>query len=121
MNNRGFTLIELSAIVLILAAIFLVSFPALSNSAKQDEEAEYENMVKNLCLAGESYVYANMSEFSELSTFDSTFTIVIDELISYGNVDKNMKNIKTGKTIEKDSLKYTVLSDYSLDCEYIEY
>lgn len=120
MNNKGFTLIELVAIVLVLAAIFLVSFPSLLNMSKNDEEKKYDNMVENLCLAGESYIYANEDDFKDLSTVSSTIEISIEELIMYGNVDSALKNPKTDKSVESDKLIFTVLSDKSLDCVYKE-
>ena len=41
MNNKAFTLIELTAVVLLLAIIFLVSFPSLLSLSKSDEEKGY--------------------------------------------------------------------------------
>ena len=120
MNNKGFTLIELVGIVLILAAIFLVSFPALLNMTKADEEKSYNTMITDLCLAGESYIYSNMEDFNNLSVIGSNININIDELILYGNVDSDLKNPKTKASVSQDRLVYTVLQDYSLDCEYIE-
>lgn len=118
MNTRGFTLIELTAVIVVLAAIFLVSFPNFLNVSRADKEKEYNNMVDNLCMAGRTYIYANMNDFSELSTVGSTIRINISDLITYGNVDKNTINVKTEKKIENDFLTYTVLNDYSLECEY---
>lgn len=120
MNTKGFTLIELIAIILILAAIFLVSFPNFINTASMDEEKKYEDMIENLCLAGKSYIYANMENFTELSTIGSTIEISIEELIVYGNVDSDLTNPKTEKNVKDGVLIYTVLSDNSLDCKYIE-
>ena len=120
MNNKAFTLIELTAIIVVLAAIFLVCFPNLLSSAKNEDEKEYESMVENLCLAGKSYIYANMDYFDGLSIVGSQFEITIEELIKYGNVDKDLTNPKTDRTVSSDSLLYTVSSDYSLDCEYKE-
>lgn len=120
MNTKGFTLVELVAIIVVLAAIFLVSFPNFLNSAKSNEEEKYKNMVDNLCLAGESYIYANIDEFQELSVIGSNIEIIIEELIVYGNVDSDLKNPKTGKSVKADILNYTVLNDNSLDCEYKE-
>lgn len=120
MNNKGFTLIELVAIILVLVAIFLVSFPSLLNISKTDEEKEYKTMVEDLCLAGKSYIYANTSLFSELSVIGGNIEIPIETLIEYGNVKSDMVNPKTNKKVEKDSLNFTVLSDYSLNCEYKE-
>lgn len=121
MNTRGFTLIELTAIIVVLAAIFLVSFPTFLNTSRADKEKEYDNMVDNLCMAGRTYIYSNMDDFSELSSIGSIIKISISDLIEYGNVDKNMVNVKTEKKVEKDLLIYTVLNDYSLDCEYNSY
>lgn len=120
MNNKAFTLIELTAVLVVLAAIFLVSFPNLLNMARSDKEKEYEDMVENLCLAGKSYIYANMDVFEGLSTVGTKIEISVDELIIYGNVDSDLTNPKTEKNVKKDTLTYTVLNDNSLDCEYKE-
>lgn len=118
MNGRGFTLIELTAVVIILAAIFLVSFPSLLNLAKYDKEKQYENMINDLCLAGKTYIYSNMDKFEQLSTVGSSIEINISELILYGSVEKGIKNIKTGNLIDNDLLTFIVLNDNSLDCKY---
>lgn len=120
MNVKGFTLVELIAIIVVLAAIFLVGFPHLLNTTKTDKEKQYNDMVNDLCLAGKSYIYANMNEFPTLSTVGSTININISTLIEYGNVDKNIKNPKNNKLIKNNSLTYVVLSDLSLDCQYKE-
>ena len=120
MDTKGFTLIELTAVIVVLASIFLVSFPALQNIARSDEEKKYDNMVEDLCLAGKSYIYANMEGFEGLSVVGTKVEINISELILYGNVDKDLINPKTEVSVKNNKLIYTVLSDYSLDCQYIE-
>ena len=118
--NKGFTLIEIIAIMVVLVGIFLISFPTLTNMTKSDEQKRYDNMVANLCAAGKTYMYSNMDQFPELSIINSQVELQISELISYGNVDKNIVNPKNELSVEKDTLKYTVLEDLSLNCEYIE-
>ena len=120
MNTRGFTLVELIAIMVILVGIFLVSFPALDSMLRSDEEKLYTNMVDNLCIAGKTYLYSNLDLYPELSVVNSEIKINISSLIDYGNVEKDLKNPKTDMTIENNKLKYTVLEDLSLECEYIE-
>ena len=120
MNKKGFTLVELIAIIVILATIFLVSFPVLLNTAKSDENKKYNDMVENLCLAGKSYIYANMDQFQGLSTVNGQIDISIQELIDYGNIKKGIINPKTDRSIENNILTYTVLNDYSLECKYTE-
>lgn len=120
MNNKGFTVIELVGIILILALILLVSFPSILNLSKSDKEKEYNNMVKNLCIAGESYIHANSDSYSELLNVGSIINIDIRDLMSYGNVDTNVKNPNTKLSVSDDTLTYTVGEDHSLSCEYID-
>ena len=116
--EKGFTLVELIAIILVLSAIFLVSFPSILNSAKKGKEEEYNNMVKNLCLAGETYIYSNIENYDQLKTVSSTINIAVKDLIEYGNVDASLTNPKTGALVENSTLVYTVSSDLTLVCEY---
>lgn len=120
LTTTGFTLVELIAIIVVLATIFLVTFPVLSNTAKSDENNKYNNMVEDLCMAGKSYIYANIDEFKGLSTVNGQIDISIDQLMEYGNVEKGLKDPKTGRPIKNNILTYTVLSDYSLSCKYTE-
>ena len=120
-NSRGFTLIELLGIIVVLVAIFLVSFPHLLGILKEDEKKLYNDMVDDLCLAGKSYIYSHMDLFPQLSTPNSIFEIKVSTLVEYGNVSKNKKNPKTNETIDYNStISFKVLSDNSLDCEYNE-
>ena len=118
MNNKGFTLVELTAIIVVLAAIFLVSFPTLINTAKSDENKKYNDMVEDLCLAGESYIYANIDDFPELSTPNSKIYLNIANLVNYGSVSKDIKNPETEQVVNNHFVVFEVLSDNSLECEY---
>ena len=120
MNNRGFTLVEIIGVIIILACIFLVGFPTLNNMLNKENNEEYDAMVENLCTAGKTYMYSNMDSFKELSIIDSEIILDINELILYGSVDKNTINPNTKESVSKDKLKYKVLEDYSLDCEYMK-
>ena len=121
MNSKGFTLVELVAIILILALIFLIALPYIVNSSKENKEKEYNNMVKTLCLAGESYIDANIDLFEEyLQNEGNIITIEISDLIEYGNVEAKTKNPKTDKSVKDDTLSFTVQNDKSLDCSYNE-
>ena len=120
MNDKGFTLIEIVAVILVLLGIFIFSFPQLLNMMKTDNDDLYNNMVEDLCTAGKTYMYSNMDEFPELSVKHEIINLNIKTLITYGNVEKNLKNPKTELSVEHDYLKYTVLDDFSLKCEYKE-
>lgn len=118
--NKGFTLIEVVAIIVILVGIFLISFPTLTNMAKSDSEKLYTNMVNNLCTAGKAYMYSNLDDFPNLSIVGSEIELQISELMIYGNVDKELVNPKTELSVEESTLRYIVLEDLSLNCEFVE-
>lgn len=120
MDDKGFTLIEIVAIMVVLVGIFLISFPVLNGTVKSEDEKKYNNMVNDLCTAGKTYMYSNMDKFEDLSKVGSNMEVNINDLISYGSVDKNLVNPKTEQTVGDGVLKYTVLEDLSLDCQYIE-
>ena len=120
MNKQGFTLVELVAIVVILASIFLVSFPTLKNMLAKDDKKRYDTIIEDICTAGKTYMYSHMDDFPNLSVVGSEIEIEVSKLIDYGNVDKKIINPKTELSIKYDKLKYTVYEDFSLNCEYIE-
>ena len=117
MNNKAFTLVELIAIISILAIICLITFPSLLSATESNKEKQYNNMVENLCLAGESYIYADGS--FDLSS-GSEFFVTIQQLINYGNVDAKTKNPLTNNLISGDKLSYEVLNNGSFDCNYVD-
>jgi len=120
MNNRGFTLVEVVAMVVILIAIFSVSFPAIKNMVSVEEEKKYNIMVTDLCTAGKTYMYSNMDSFPTLSTVGSVIEVKINLLMQYGNVSMKLVNPKSNLSVKNDRLEYTVLEDFTLDCKYIE-
>ena len=116
LKKSGFTLVELLGIIIIISLIFLFSFANLSNTTKKNKENEYEMFVKDLCLAGQNYIYSNLEKYPETSTINSSITINIIDLVNNQMVDKNLKNPETNVNILDDYLIYTVKNDYTLGC-----
>lgn len=120
MNNKAFTLVELIALIVILLTIFLFAFPNFTNMLKRDNGTQYKTMVDDLCTAGKTYMYSNMDAFPNLSVAGSIIELKISELITYGNVDKDLVNPKTKSDVKEDILEYIVNDDFTLKCEYKE-
>lgn len=117
MNTKGFTLIELIAVLVILVAIVLVSFPSLLSMAKTADNQKYDTMVENLCKAGESYIYTHKEQYEELLVPDGIININIIDLVKDGQINKSIINPKTEKDINNDTLTFKVLSE-GLECKY---
>ena len=122
MKNKGFTLVELIAIILVLSIILTVGFTTLSNSLENSNERKYETMIKNLEMATEEYVNlpGKYRIFDEDLKEGKRVTVFITDLVNAEVIDQIPINPKTKKEVsgyilvEKNSdneLVYTVHLD----------
>ena len=56
MKKKGFTLIEVLAVIVVLVAIFLVTLPNVTRILKNNQDKEYQNFVDDLCLKSEYFI-----------------------------------------------------------------
>lgn len=101
MKNKGFTLVELIAIILVLSIILTVGFTTLSNSLENSNDRKYQTMIKNLEMAAEEYV--NLPGVSrkvdEELKEGKRVTIDITDLVNAEVIDQIPTNPKTKKEI----------------------
>ena len=90
MNKKGFTLIEITAVVLTLAVIFLVSYPTLHRILKKSEKDENETTDSNIIIAAKTYFNLHNSEYSFLD--GSTLEVTIDKLVEEDLLESNDYN-----------------------------
>lgn len=119
MKQRGFTLIEITAIVVILGIIFLISFPHFESFYKKSDSDKYNAFEKTLCESGREYIYENITYY-DIKTPNTTFNLSINDLSINGFIDKNLVNPNTNKTIENGKLVFKVSSDLELECKFEE-
>lgn len=127
-NSKGFTLVELMAVLVILALIITLAFPNfsdLASKAKSNYDASTKVMVKN---AARMYVTNNTAEVEKnLQSNGGSYCIPIGKLIAYEYLDSDIKDkngnsiddnkcvaiTKSGKTYQYDtSLTQTVTGDF---------
>lgn len=94
LNNKGFTLIEVLAVVVIIAVLGLISVPSILSTINKGKETSYQLLVKDIKIAGQQLFdeleYAN----SKLYHYDSngnTGSEVHMETISDGTSDGVIK------------------------------
>lgn len=120
MKERGFTLVELVAIVAILAVIFAISFPKIQGLTSKTKDGSFEAIEKSLCDSGKEYMYQNITYYSNVNTPGATLRVNVSTLISDGFIKDDMINPKTNSVINSGILNYTVKSNGALDCTYEE-
>lgn len=101
MKNKGFTLVELIAIILVLSIILTVSFITLSNSLDNSKDSDYNTMIDNLRLATESYVNlpGKYREIEQKLKDGVRVTVDITDLINAEIINEIPTNPKTNEEI----------------------
>ncbi len=74
LNNKGFTLVELLAVVVILIAISAIAIPAISSSMDRTKDKQYKAKVKLVESAAKLYVsdHKNAVGYSDCNILVST-------------------------------------------------
>lgn len=122
-KNKGFTLIEIMAVLVILAVIALLVVPLVTGSIKDSKQKLYETQLENIKSGAKSY----MINLDLPST--KPITVTLDDLQKKGLVDKDIKNPITGedfnrcmliqitKTSETEEIyEYEIIDENNDDC-----
>ena len=81
MNKKGFTLVELMAIIIVLGIISLIVIPTVNDTLTKQKEKLYEKQVDTIEKAAESWASANTDKLPEE---DESICVELSELISSG-------------------------------------
>ena len=85
LNNRGFTLVELLAVIVILITIMSIAIPTISSSLERSKDKQNKAKIKNIEAAAELYITDNKNA---INVIDGKYcTIEINKLEGYLNSD----------------------------------
>ena len=110
-NKRGFTLVELIAVMTLLSAIILVSVPVVINTLKNNDNKVYENFEKQVKQAAELYVERNRNLYPELDNIGGSVEIHTSTLINEGYLKHDLENPTTGTNITDYIVRVEVGND----------
>lgn len=92
-NNKGFTLIELMAVIIILAVIGLIIFPSAIESINNSKDKLYKEQVKRILDAADSWASSNDSKLPSNTNDSKPIKITIENLQLDGLLKKeDVKN-----------------------------
>ena len=101
-NRKGFTLVELMAVIVILAVIIAIAVPTFGNVQKSIEKKNYENQISLIETAAAKYFEDN-----------NITSMYVDDLIKSGYLEADDKNGKIFATNDKTKeLKYIQVLNY---------
>ena len=131
MNKRikGFTLVELLAVIVILSLLLLATVTTVSSQFKNSKDELYDTQLNNIKLAAEMWGSDNKTKLTSIS---DCVSLTLGYLKEEGYVDINIKNTYTGELFENDEVfvnitketnryKYEVEDDSSKLCSIVDF
>ncbi len=122
MRKNGFTMVELIAIVVIMASMLLVILPSINNTIKQSEEKKKQENLNNIYMAAENYLMDNYENYRINNAGDTTY-IYITDLINNNYMSINTLNPNNDSSFTKnDAVKVTRNKDntFHYELDYIK-
>lgn len=110
MNNKGFTLIEVMGVLILLVIILMITIPNITNTIKKsnlDSKKKYE---ETFCLGAKTYIV------EEDITFTNSIEITGNKLISLNYIADSLTNPDNKKSALKESVILTRDSNGELQC-----
>lgn len=93
-NNKGFTLVEISVVVLILAIITLIVVPAVRTVLSNSKDKAYNLAVTSIEDAAKSYHYNNSNTVEDDITANGYSDVTIETLKEDGFIIGDIENPK---------------------------
>lgn len=99
MNKKGFTLVELLTVIILLSLIALVTTPVVIGVINSSKKNLYEQQVRIVEKAAESWGIAHLKQLSKISSEMPQCYLDISELGPYLS-NEDIKNPETGNQLE---------------------
>ena len=120
-NKKGFTLIELIGIIIILGLLVIIGVPSLLKNLKNSETNEYDVFKNNLYLSAEAYLASNVDNISNFSEVGDKVYIPLALLKEAELIESSLINPNSGKNVSMyELIEVTILEDgtYNYDFKY---
>lgn len=120
-NKKGFTLVELIGIIIVLGLLVIIGVPSLLKTLKKSETNEYDVFKKNLYLSAEAYLASNIDNISNFSEVGDKVYIPLALLKEAELIESSLINPNSGKNVSMyELIEVTILEDgtYNYDFKY---
>ncbi len=113
MNKKGFTLMELMGVLIILSLLMLLVFPRLINLIKSSNDTK-DDITKNLIyLATENYIKERKNKY--ISINDRKYCITLKELVDNTDLTENLKLGDEDNIVDTKSIQVTYQNKFLYD------
>jgi type IV pilus assembly protein PilA len=98
--NKGFTLVELLAVIIILGVIGIIAIPAVNKAIRNAKQQLYEVQINNIEMGAKSWAAENVFNLPEND--GELITLTLGQLKVAGHVQFDIKNPVTNKLFPND-------------------
>lgn len=101
MDKKGFTLVEIMAVLVILCLIMLVGVPSINKTLKNQEkkaESQYKN---TLCIGAKNYARHNSALYNNLYENKGSASVCSKDLYDKGYISSTLKHPNTNSSEQK--------------------
>ena len=109
-SRKGFTLVELLGVIVILSMIVLVTVPALITTLTNSEEKAKEEFEKTMFLAAETYFQKHSELFPQLYESNGKAYVQIRTLIEEGYLKETLIDPNTDQQVDQSTSVQAVLN-----------
>lgn len=122
-TKKGFTMVEMLGIVVVIALISIFSFPMITTLSNQSKQKKYDNFLSVLNNAADTYIELNFEKYNNLTAQ----YISVKKLVEEGLINENLVNPNTklkvtdedGIVVITKNIDKTMSYSYSLN-EYFQ-
>lgn len=107
--RKGFTLVELLAVIVVLGVIALITFPIVSNSMANAKQKAYDSQVSFITESARKWSIDNTSSLSETKAI----SVKISTLISAGYITKTKDGVLYNPMDDTKTMSGCVIIQYS--------
>ena len=117
--KKGFTLVELLAVLIVIGVIMLVTVPNIVNSINKGKTNKYNAFIKDLEMATENYVETNFEKYPQLTIVGNQTAVELNELVENNYLKEPIINPSNNNEMNLNSIVIvTVENDKSLSYQY---
>lgn len=115
MKNKGFTLVELIGVIVILGVVAIFAVPALTKTLKDSAEKSYNEYVRDISIAAENYFHNETDEI-----INGKYFISVGTLIEKGYLKRGINPKTNEETSDNATVIITKNTDKTEKYQFVE-
>ncbi len=117
--KKGFTLVEMLAVIIILGILVGIIAPAVVNTINESKQKAYNTTIESVKSAAKSYMEFSFDSFKEEIEGYGYIEISVSELIEEGFLPEGIKNPKDSEPLG-GSVRINKYSENRYEYDYLE-